>query len=58
MITSLLHRSSLNEEKRRLELRISELEDLLDEEQNNSEILVDKNKKVNAQVSLFINLSF
>lgn len=54
MITSLLHRSSLNEEKRRLELRISELEDLLDEEQNNSEILVDKNKKVNAQVSLLI----
>ncbi|CAE1280277.1 MYH [Acanthosepion pharaonis] len=42
-------KSSLNEEKRRLELRISELEDLLDEEQNNSEILVDKNKKVNAQ---------
>nr|AAK85118.1 non-muscle myosin II heavy chain [Doryteuthis pealeii] len=41
-------KSSLNEEKRRLELRISELEDLLDEEQNNSEILIDKNKKVNA----------
>ncbi|XP_052834540.1 myosin heavy chain, non-muscle isoform X3 [Octopus bimaculoides] len=42
-------KSSLSDEKRRLELRITELEDQLDEEQNNGEILVDKNKKLNAQ---------
>ncbi|GAB1604732.1 myosin heavy chain, non-muscle-like isoform X4 [Argonauta hians] len=42
-------KSSLSDEKRRLDLRITELEDQLDEEQNNNEILQDKNKKLNTQ---------
>lgn len=38
------------DEKRRLEARISELEDELDDEHNNSELISDKARKAQLQV--------
>ena len=40
------------DEKKRLEARIAELEDELDEEQNNSEIFAEKARKNGLQVSM------
>ncbi len=43
-------RSSLLEEKRRLEARIAQLEEELEEEQGNMELLNDRLRKTNMQV--------
>lgn len=44
-------RSSLLEEKRRLEARITQLEEELEEEQGNMELLNDRFRKTNMQVN-------
>lgn len=44
-------RSSLLEEKRRLEARITQLEEELEEEQGNMELLSDRFRKTNMQVN-------
>ncbi len=43
-------RNSLLEEKRRLEARINQLEEDLDEEQSNCEIMADRSRKATLQV--------
>jgi cell division septum initiation protein DivIVA len=43
-------RGTLLEEKRRLEARIAQLEEELDEEQNNAELNADRARKTAAQV--------
>ena len=43
-------RSAIIEEKRRLEARIAQLEEELDEEQNNSELMNDRLRKTTLQV--------
>lgn len=43
------HRSLLADEKRRLEARIQQLEEEVEEEQSNSEIALDKYRKANLQ---------
>jgi hypothetical protein len=45
-------RSSLVEDKRRLEIRIQELEEELEEEQSNVELMVEKAKKNGMQVCM------
>ena len=45
-----MFRNSLSEEKKRLEARIAELEDELDEEQNNSESFAERARKNGLQV--------
>ena len=51
---ALLPRGSLQEDKKRLEGRISQLEEELEEEQSNLEILADKARKNGLQVSLVL----
>lgn len=43
-------RSALLEEKRRLEARVSQLEEELEEEQTNSELLAERQRKTGLQV--------
>ena len=47
----LVHRSALSDEKRRLEAKISQLEEELEEEQSNLEILNDRQRKSTQQVT-------
>jgi myosin heavy chain 9/10/11/14 len=47
-------RGTLLEEKRRLEARIAQLEEELDEEQNNAELNADRARKSAAQVGLMM----
>lgn len=49
-------RSALNDDKRRLEARVSQLEEELDEEQGNIELVNDRLKKANAQVRIHTDL--
>ena len=51
-ICVILPRGSLQEDKKRLEGRISQLEEELEEEQSNLEILADKARKNGLQVRL------
>lgn len=46
----MLARSALLEEKRRLEARVSQLEEELEEEQTNSELAADRQRKATLQV--------
>lgn len=46
----IINSSLLQDEKRRLEARIQQLEEELEEEQSNSEILMDKARKAQGQV--------
>lgn len=48
---SLPHRSALLDEKRRLEARIAQLEEELEEEQSNMELLNDRFRKTTLQVA-------
>lgn len=45
-----LSRTALSEEKRRLEARVSQLEEELEEEQTNSELLAERQRKTALQV--------
>lgn len=45
-----LSRTALCEEKRRLEARVSQLEEELEEEQSNSELLLERQRKTALQV--------
>lgn len=49
---SLSHRSALLDEKRRLEARIAQLEEELEEEQSNMELLNDRFRKTTLQVTV------
>lgn len=44
------HRTALSDEKRRLDMRISQLEEDLEEEQSNSELMAERHRKTTLQV--------
>ena len=47
---AVLFRNALYEEKRRLEARVSQLEEELEEEQSNSELVAERQRKMALQV--------
>lgn len=49
-LTLCFFRNALFEEKRRLEARVSQLEEELEEEQTNSELVADRQRKTTLQV--------
>lgn len=50
VISLFLHRTALCDEKRRLEMRISQLEEDLEEEQSNAELMAERHRKTTLQV--------